>query len=106
MGWRYRYRISKMQDAKDRGEYVDDEEERRKTKAEQKLKQHGVPVVHDEDWGKDLDPELRQVSEEGKHVGWAYRYRIRRKIDDLKRLQSGKAESRCSPAGSYSRSFV
>ena len=99
MGWRYRYRISKMQDAKDRGEYVDDEEEKRQMRAGQKLKQHGLPVVHDEDWGKDMDPELRQISDEGKRVGWAYRYRIRRKLDDLKRLQSGRNASRWAPAG-------
>jgi hypothetical protein len=30
------------------------------------------------------------VNDEGRRVGWAYRYRIRRKLDDLKQQQAGK----------------
>jgi hypothetical protein len=39
---------------------------------------------------KDLDPELRKINEEGRQVGWAFRYRIRRKLDYLKQQQAGK----------------
>lgn len=38
---------------------------------------------------KDLDPELRKINEEGRRVGWTYRYRIRRKLDHLKQIQAG-----------------
>ncbi|CAF1512272.1 unnamed protein product, partial [Rotaria sordida] len=94
VGWRYRYRISKMLEAKKRGDYVDDEEEKRKTRLEQKRKQQGLVKPTDEDdecieWEYDsLDPELRKIKEEGRRVGWAYRYRIRRKLDELKKQQA------------------
>ncbi|CAF4625294.1 unnamed protein product [Rotaria sp. Silwood1] len=94
VGWRYRYRISKMLEAKRRGEYINDEEEKRKARLEQKRKQQGlIKPTEDEDecieWEYDhLDPELRKINEEGRHVGWAYRYRIRRKLDELKKQQA------------------
>ena len=82
--------------AKARGEYVDDEELKRQARLEQKKKQPGgaKPVDDDDEcieWEYDLDPELRKIGEEGKRVGWAYRYRIRRKLDELKQRQTGKA---------------
>jgi hypothetical protein len=40
---------------------------------------------------KDLDPELRKINNEGRQVGWAFRYRIRRKLDYLKQQQAGKS---------------
>ena len=40
---------------------------------------------------KDLDPELRKINDEGRRVGWAFRYRIRRKLDYLKQQQAGKS---------------
>lgn len=86
-----------MLEAKARGEYVDDEEEKRKTRElELKRKQRvlGKPVEGDEEcveWEYDImDPELRRINEEGRRVGWAYRYRIRRKLDKLKQQQAGK----------------
>ncbi|UJR27220.1 hypothetical protein I4U23_008516 [Adineta vaga] len=89
-GWRYRYRISKMNEAKKRGDFIDDEEEKRKAFREQKQKQNKSrddnrkPIEGEEE----LDSELRQISDEGRRVGWAYRYRIRRKLDDLKHQQA------------------
>lgn len=82
-----------MLDAKQRGEYVDDEELKRQARLGQKQKGQGKPVKDDDEcieWEFDLDPELRKISEEGKRVGWAYRYRIRRKLDELKQRQAGK----------------
>ncbi|UJR21970.1 hypothetical protein I4U23_025038 [Adineta vaga] len=91
VGWRYRYRVSKMNEAKQRGDYVDDEEEKRKARLEPKQKGSGKTHPNDEDcveWEYDLDPELRKIGEEGKRVGWGYRYRIRRKLDELKQKQA------------------
>ncbi|CAF4301802.1 unnamed protein product [Rotaria sp. Silwood2] len=92
VGWRYRYRISKMLEAKRRGEYIDDEEEKRKARLEQKQPSLVKPSEEDDEcveWEYDhLDPELRKISGEGRHVGWAYRYRIRRKLDKLKKQQA------------------
>ncbi len=83
-----------MLEAKRRGVYVDDEEEKRKARLEQKHKP-GLDKSADDDgdcleWEYDLDPELRKISEEGRRVGWAYRYRIRRRLDELKQKQAGK----------------
>ena len=83
-----------MLDAKERGVYIDYEEEKRKQRTEPKKKPSKYPQpAHENDecieWELDLDPELRKVSEEGKRVGWAYRYRVRRRLDDLKRIQAG-----------------
>lgn len=80
--------------AKARGEYIDDDELKRKARLEQKKKPTGTgkPVDDDDEcieWEYDLDPELRKIGEEGKRVGWAYRYRIRRKLDELKQKQTG-----------------
>ncbi|CAM4937804.1 unnamed protein product [Rotaria socialis] len=94
VGWRYRYRISKMLEAKARGEYIDDEEEKRQARLDPQRKQSGLgkPINDDDEcveWEYDnLDPELRKISEEGRRVGWAYRYRVRRKLDELKRQQA------------------
>lgn len=88
--------MSKMLDAKKRGEYVDDEEEKRKARLEQKKKptsqnkSRQVDNVKRTEEDKDLDPELRKVNDEGRRVGWAYRYRIRRKLNHLKQQQIGK----------------
>jgi hypothetical protein len=84
-----------MLEAKRRGEYIDDEELKRKARLEQKQKKPGLAKPIDEDdecleWEYDLDPELRKIGEEGRRVGWAYRYRIRRKLDELKQKQAGK----------------
>jgi hypothetical protein len=86
-----------MLDAKQRGEYIDDEELKRKARVDQKRKPQGFPKPLDEndeciewEYDADLDPELRKIGEEGKRVGWAYRYRIRRKLDELKQIQTGK----------------
>lgn len=85
-----------MLEAKQRGEYIDDEEERRKAR-ESKGKHGGLGKSDDDEcveWEYDhLDPELRKISEEGKRVGWAYRYRIRRKLDFLKKQQEGKNDN-------------
>jgi hypothetical protein len=85
-----------MLEAKQRGDYIDDEEEKRKARVGQKRKQQGLAKPIDDDdeecleWEYDIDPELRKIGEEGKRVGWAYRYRIRRKLDQLKQIQAGK----------------
>lgn len=83
-----------MLDAKQRGEYIDDEELKRQVRLGQKPKGHDKSVKDDDDecleWEFDLDPELRKIGEEGKRVGWAYRYRIRRKLDELKQRQTGR----------------
>jgi hypothetical protein len=82
-----------MLEAKRRGDYVDDEEEKRKARLGQKPKSTGKAHPDDDEcieWEYDLDPELRKVGEEGKRVGWAYRYRIRRKLDELKQQQASK----------------
>lgn len=84
-----------MLDAKQRGEYIDDEELKRQARLAPKRKQPGLAKPTDDDddcleWEYDLDPELRKIGEEGKRVGWAYRYRIRRKLDELKQKQAGK----------------
>jgi hypothetical protein len=85
-----------MLDAKQRGEYIDDEELKRQARVGQKRKQQGLIKPTDDDdeecleWEYDLDPELRKIGEEGKRVGWAYRYRIRRKLDEYKVKQAGK----------------
>jgi len=88
VGWRYRYRISKMMEAKARGEYVDEQEMKRKAKVDQKKK--GGRDDDDEcvEWEFEPDPELRKIGEEGRKVGWDYRYRIRRKLDHLKQRQA------------------
>jgi len=85
-----------MLDAKKSGDYIDDEEEKRKIRLEQKKKQtnqnktqHIVDDKERLEREKDLDPELRKVSNEGRRVGWAYHYRIRRKLDHLKQQQLG-----------------
>ncbi|CAF1355572.1 unnamed protein product [Adineta steineri] len=91
VGWRYRYRVSKMLEAKKRGEYVDDNEEKRKARIEHKQKGTVKSASNDDDcieWEHDSDPELRKIGEEGRHVGWAYRYRIRRRLDELKEKQA------------------
>jgi hypothetical protein len=82
--------------AKKRGNYIDDEEEKRKARREQKKKQSSLSKTRHNDHNKsierndELDPDLRRIDNEGRRVGWAYRYRIRRKLDDLKRQQEGK----------------
>ncbi|CAF0796061.1 unnamed protein product [Rotaria sordida] len=91
VGWRYRYRINKMTEAKKRGDYIDNEQEKRKEHLEQEKKQSSLNKSPDDEHiqgENDLDPELRQVNAIGRRVGWAYRYRIRRKLDDLKRQQA------------------
>lgn len=92
MGWRYRYRIKKMNEAKKRGEYVDDEDEKRKLRLKEKTKPIS-PIKQDDEekfiGEDDLDPELRQITAEGRRVGWAYRYRVRRKLDFLKQQKAG-----------------
>jgi hypothetical protein len=84
-----------MLDAKKRGNYVDDEEEKRKVRLEQQKKETSDnKSLHDDDerieGENDLDPELRKINNIGRRVGWAYRYRIRRKLNDLKQQQTGK----------------
>jgi len=82
--------------AKKRGNYIDDEEEKSKARREQKKKQSSLSKTRHNDNNKsmerdnELDPDLRRINNEGRRVGWAYRYRIRRKLDDLKRQQEGK----------------
>jgi hypothetical protein len=95
VGWRYRYRINKMLDAKKRGDYVDDEEEKRKARLEQQKKETSDDKsLQDDDelieGENNLDPELRKINNVGRSVGWAYRYRIRRKLNHLKQQQAGK----------------
>jgi hypothetical protein len=83
-----------MLDAKKRGKYIDDEEEKRKARVEQKKKKPSFTKSRDDDGdikgGKGFDPELYKINDEGRRVGWAYRYRIRRKLNDLKRQQISK----------------
>ncbi len=108
-----------MLEAKKRGEYVDDEELKRQTRQEQKRKQQGLPkpVAEDDEcveWEYDLDPELRKVGDEGKRVGWAYRYRVRRKLDDLKQAGApfdletlgGKREKKASSTATRTTTAV
>ena len=70
-------------------------EEKRQTSSGQKKKSASHRKSHLEveeeyiEGEKDLDPELRKINEEGRRVGWTYRYRIRRKLDHLKQIQSG-----------------
>ena len=79
-----------MLDAKARGEYVDEQELKRQAKSDQKKK--GGRADDDEclEWEFEPDPELRKIGEEGRKVGWAYRYRIRRKLEHLQQRQAGK----------------
>jgi hypothetical protein len=84
-----------MLEAKQRGEYIDDEELKRQARTDQKRKQPGSPKPAGDDdecveWEFDIDPELRKIGEEGRRVGWDYRYRIRRKLDELKKIEAGK----------------
>jgi hypothetical protein len=85
-----------MLKAKKDGGYIDDKTEKREARLQQKKKSSSHSKsqtdVNDEpiEGEKDLDPELRKVNDEGRRVGWAYRYRIRRKLDDLKQQQAGK----------------
>lgn len=78
-------------EAKARGEYIDDEEEKRKARLDQKKRTDRTTADDDDclEWENDLDPELRKINDEGRRVGWAYRYRIRRKLDHLKQQQAG-----------------
>lgn len=70
--------------------------EKRQTRVESKKKstshrQSRVEVEEELLEGeKDLDPELRKINDEGRRVGWTYRYRIRRKLDHLKQIQTGR----------------
>ncbi|CAF4274997.1 unnamed protein product, partial [Rotaria magnacalcarata] len=72
VGWRYRYRINKMVEAKKRGDYVDDEKEKReesikeKTKPISPTKHEDVEIIEREN---ERDPELRQINDEGRRVG-------------------------------------
>lgn len=61
-----------------------EKDDKRRIRVEEKKKQQNI--------GKDadLDPELRQISNEGRRVGWAYRYRVRQKLDHLKRQRTGE----------------
>ncbi len=81
-----------MLDAKKRGKYIDDEEEKRKARTEPKKKRANLVKSQDDDRDieEDLDPELSKINDEGRRIGWEYRYRIRRKLDHLKRQQLGK----------------
>ncbi|CAF4744511.1 unnamed protein product [Rotaria sp. Silwood1] len=91
VGWRYRYRINKMVEAKKRGDYIDGKQEKLQERLEQETKQSSSKKSQDDEHilGETcFDPELCQISPEGRRVGWAYRYRIRRKLDDLKRQQA------------------
>lgn len=74
--------------------------DKRQARAEQKKKtttshrQSHVEVEEESLEGEnDLDPELRKINEEGRRVGWTYRYRIRRKLDHLKQIQAGIVEA-------------
>jgi hypothetical protein len=78
-----------MVEAKSRGEFIDDDEEKRQARLEPKKKPQIVNRSYDGE-ERDLDPELRKINDEGRRVGWAYRYRIRRKLDELKRQFAGK----------------
>jgi len=89
-----------MLDAKNRGDFIDDEEEKRKARLEQTKKQpsHDKSRHTDDEpieGENDLDPDLRKINNEGRRVGWAYRYRIRRKLDHLKQQQAGKFQFYC-----------
>ncbi|CAF3661360.1 unnamed protein product [Adineta steineri] len=90
-GWAYRYRISRMNEAKLRGEYIDPVEEKHKVLPhDEKIKHtdHKKSRHHDTkstERENGLDPELSQISEEGRRVGWAFRYRVRQKLDFLKK---------------------
>ena len=83
-----------MLEAKQRGEYIDDEELKRQARVAQKGKPGFPKPAGDDDecieWEFDIDPELRKIGEEGRRVGWDYRYRIRRKLDELKKIEAGK----------------
>lgn len=78
-----------MLEAKARGEYVDEQELKRQAKLDPKKK--GGRDDDDEclEWEFAPDPELRKIGEEGRKVGWAYRYRIRRKLEHLQQRQAG-----------------
>ncbi len=95
VGWRYRYRINKMHEAKKRGDYIDNDEEKRRTQKKKPLSPSQSPVDDDTEpieGKKDLDPELCKINNEGRRVGWAYRYRIRRKLDYLKQQKAGRVQ--------------
>ena len=61
-----------------------EKDDKRRIRLEEKKRQQNL--------GKDadLDPELRQISNEGRRVGWVYRYRVRQKLDHLKRQRAGE----------------
>ena len=76
--------------AKERGDEINDEKDKRRIRLEEKKKQKDLGKEA-ERLEKDLDPELRQISDEGRRVGWTYRYRVRQKLDHLKRQRAGKS---------------
>lgn len=111
VGWQFRYRISRYMDSL--RENIHKDQERLKSSLQAMKHQRGVqshpeekPNVVQEVKKKssietnvnkkltrkdeNLDLELAQISEEGRRVGWAYRYRIRRKLDHLKQIQAGE----------------
>ncbi|CAF1017570.1 unnamed protein product [Didymodactylos carnosus] len=88
VGFRYRYRVSKMLEAKRNGDYIDDAEEKRKARQKNNL-EHNQDVLKKKDVNieskNDMDQNLEKLKKEEKDVGWKYRYRIRQKLTELKR---------------------
>jgi hypothetical protein len=86
-----------MLEEKKHGENTEEETEKRQARLPKKKKSstHDKLRTDAEDepieGEKDLDPELRKINNEGRQVGWAFRYRIRRKLDYLKQQQAGKS---------------
>lgn len=79
VGWKYRYRVSAYIEAL--------REEIRQGRTRKKIEE----IVKKPKKTKDpnLDPELSQINDGGRKVGWTYRYRIRRKLDHLKNQEKG-----------------
>ena len=81
-----------MIQTKKHGNYINDKDEHIEKKQKQlsntKFQDKNQPIEKE----NDLDPELRKINDVGRRVGWTYRYRIRRKLNDLKRQQAGKSQ--------------
>lgn len=83
VGWQYRYRVSKMREAQQR------EAEEAAAKGLHK-KEEDLPI------NERLDPVLARLTPAERSVGWAYRYRIRRKLDAM---ESANRESHAGKRG-------
>ena len=104
VGWEFRYRVSKYMDSFQASINADQERlksDLHKVKQKRKVAKSSVSQTVDNEQlqaqqDAALDPELAQINDEGRKVGWDYRYRIRRKLDHLKAIEAGRREKKDS----------